>query len=343
MGRMWLVSSCAGLAILQSSLTDSFSSLIIALTAAASALLAELAVDQTPDKRALRDGSAVASALVLSLLLPNRIHPVFAALGAVFAIVVVKQSFGGLGTNWLNPAMGGWLFIRFGWPGVFSGALEGSPLSLVSQSLRRGLSDPQGSPLGVLKISGAGAGSFDNVLTSFLNDTVFSITGTELPGGYIDLFIFSGPGIIADRGLFALLAGTIIITATQAGRSWIPAAYLGLYVLGIRIFGALPFGGTLGNGDVLFGLLSGGTLAAAFLLASDPVTGPKSNAGALIAALLAGVFTFIFRYQGLESYGAFFAVALLNALVPLIRGLETRWFYSSRGGANENGGFHGNR
>jgi electron transport complex protein RnfD len=325
---MWLVSSCAGMAVLQSSLTDSFSSLIIALTAVVSAVLAELAVDKTPDKRSIRDGSAVASALVFVLLLPNHIHPVFAALGAVFAIVVVKQSFGGLGTNWLNPAMGGWLFIRFGWPGVFSGALEGSPLSLLSESLRRGFSDPQGSPLAILKISGSAAGSVDGAFTAFLNDTVFSITGTDLPGGYIDLFVFSGPGIIADRGLLALLLGTIIITAAQVNRSWIPAVYLGLYVLGIRIFGALPFGGNPGNGDSIFGLLSGGTIAAAFLLASDPVTGPKSNIGALIAALLAGIFTFIFRYQGLEPYGAFFAAALLNALVPLIRSLETRWFYS---------------
>jgi electron transport complex protein RnfD len=328
---MWLVSSCAGLAILQSSLSDSFSSFIIALTAAASAVVAELAVDPSPDKRAIRDGSAVASALIFSLLLPNYISPVFAALGAVFAILVVKQSFGGLGANWLNPAMGGWLFIRFGWPGVFQDALEGSPLSLLSESLRRGFADPQGSPLGILKISGAGGGSFDRGFTSFLNDTIFSLTGTELPGGYIDLFVFSGPGIIADRGLFALLLGTIVLTAARVNRSWISAVYLGVYALGIRIFGALPFGGALGNGDSLFGLLSGGTVAAAFLLTGDPVTGPKSNAGALAAAVLAGICTFIFRYQGLEPYGAFFAVVLLNALVPLIRNLETRWFYSFRG------------
>jgi Na+-translocating ferredoxin:NAD+ oxidoreductase RnfD subunit len=51
--------------------------------------------------------------------------------------------------------------------------------------------------------------------------------------------------------------------------------------------------------------------------------------GALLAALLAGILSFVFRYQGFEPYGAFFAAALLNALVPLIRSLETRWFYSS--------------
>jgi electron transport complex protein RnfD len=326
---MWLVSSCAGMAVLQSSLTDSFSSLVIALSAVLAAVITELALDQTPDKRSIRDGSAVATALIFSLLLPNHISPVFAALGAAFAIAVVKQSFGGLGANWLNPAVGGWLFIRFGWPGVFSGALEGSPLSLLSESLRRGFPDPQGSPLAILKISGAGGGSFDSAFTAFLNDTVFSITGTKLPGGYIDLFVFSGPGIIADRGVFALLLGTIIITAAQVNRSWVPAVYLGIYTLCVRVFGALPFGGGLGNGDGIFGLLSGGTIAAAFLLAADPVTGPKSNTGALIAALLGGILSFVFRYQGLESYGAFFAVALINALAPLIRSLETRWFYSS--------------
>jgi electron transport complex protein RnfD len=257
---------------------------------------------------------------------------VYAIFGAVFAVAVVKHSFGGLGSNWLNPALGGWFFIRFSWPGVFVRSLENSPLSIIAETLGGGLSNPQGSPLGILKISGAGnavlsVSFLDGAVRSLLNNTIFSITGAELPSGYIDLLFSRAPGIIADRGLAALLLGTVIITASHVSRVWIPAAYLFCYGFLVRVFGALPFGGAAGGGDVLFGFCTGGTVAAAFLLAADPATGPKSRAGILAAAVLAALFSWIFRYRGLESYGAFFAVAMVNVLTPLIRTLEEHFFY----------------
>jgi electron transport complex protein RnfD len=147
-------------------------------------------------------------------------------------------------------------------------------------------------------------------------------------------FFFSGSGVIADRGLLGLLLGTIIIAASQVNRFWIPLSYLTVYTFLVRIFGALPFGGDPGNGDMLFSLFTGGTLAAAFLLAADPATGPKSAPGALLVTVLAAALGFIFRYWGLEQYGAFFAIILLNALVPLIRCLESQRFYSFPGGSH---------
>jgi electron transport complex protein RnfD len=328
--RMWLVSVCAALAVLQSALGDSFASLAVALAAAAAALITELLIGLKKGIPLLKDGSALVTALVLTLLLPNGIHPVFAALGVVFAIAVVKHSFGGLGTNWLNPALGGWFFVYFSWPLAFNRALENSPLAVLTGSLGKGISDPQGSPLGILKINGWTGGPFDKMFSSFLNQTIFSFSRTELPDGYVDLFGSSGPGIIADRGLFVLLLGTIVITAVRVSRCWVPAVFIGTYALLVRIFGALPLGGSLGGGDVLFGLCSGGVMAAAFFLLGDPATGPKSGAGALTAACLAGTAAFVFRYAGLEPYGAFFAAALINALTPLIRGLESRIFYSHK-------------
>ncbi|WP_411043293.1 RnfABCDGE type electron transport complex subunit D [Treponema sp. TIM-1] len=328
--RMWGVSLCAGMTILQSALTDSYRSVIIALTAVASAAAVELLIFFKTKKLTLGDGSTVASILIFSLLLPNHIHPVIAALGAVFAMAVVKGSFGGLGTNWVNPALGGWFFIRFSWPVLFDNALKGSPLTILSENLSRGFSDPLGSPMGILKISGAAGNALDNVLTSFLNNTIFSITHTDLSEGYMELFFMTREGIIADRGLAAFLLGSIIITASQVNRSWVPGVFLGVYAVFVRIFGALPLGGPLGQGDLLFGLLTGGTLTAAFLLVADPVTGPNSNIGALIAAVLGGFFTFLFKYKGNEPYGAFFAVFLLNALMPLIRNMENRFLSRKR-------------
>jgi electron transport complex protein RnfD len=331
--RMWLICFCAGLGIIQSGLSDSGASLIIALCALASAVLTELLITyKTSGFEKIRDGSAVASALVFSLLLPNQIHPVYAALGAVFAIGVVKHSFGGLGANWVNPGLGGWLFIRFSWPSFFERSLEGSPLHILGESLAKGFSDAQGSPAALLKMSGmdqfsGAAESLAGTIRAFLNARFFSAAGAELPPGYLDFLVSRTPGIIADRGLLALLLGTVIISVSQSGRAWVSAVYLGVFGLLVRIFGALPYGGLAGGGDILFGLFSGGTFAAAFLLAADPATGAKSHAGAAGLAVLGALLTWFFRYQGLDPYGAFLAVALMNAFTPLIRRFEAWCFF----------------
>ncbi|MDR1178251.1 MAG: RnfABCDGE type electron transport complex subunit D [Spirochaetaceae bacterium] len=333
--RMWLLNICVFAVILQSSLTDGFHSLYAAFAALAAALGTEFLVNIRNKTMTLLDGSAAATALILTLLLPNTLPPLIPALGAAFAVAVVKHSFGGLGSNWLNPALGGWLFIRFSFGFLFSQNLEGSALSILSGALSRGYVDPAGSPMGIIKLAGYGAGTFDGMLTGLLNSTVFSFFRATLPEGYVQLFCFDGPALIADRGLFALASATVLITAAQISRFWMPAVYLAVYGLLIRLFGALPYGGFSGGGDVLFGLCTGGTLVAAFILLADPATGPKSTAGAAAVSVLAALFSFIFRYPGGEVYGAFFAVALVNALVPLIRGAENRFFFEKRRSADE--------
>jgi electron transport complex protein RnfD len=319
---MWLVSVCAGLAILQSSLSDSFGSFCVALAAVSGALLAEFLVDTVSGRRfsgggACLDGSAVTSALVFTLLLPNQIYPAFAFLGAAFAMMVVKHSFGGLGANWVNPALGAWLFVRCSWPEAFANALGDFPLGVFAENLSSDFPRVMGS---------------DTFWTALLNKAIFSPVGAELPSGYIDLFSYSGPGIIADRGVLALLLGSTLITAGQAIRFPIPLCCLGAYCFLVRVFGVVPLGGDFGAGDMLVGLFSGGVLVAAFILVADPSTGPKSRVGSLLAAALGGALSFVFRYLGFEPYGAFFAVALLNALSPLFRYIETRFLYSGSPG-----------
>jgi electron transport complex protein RnfD len=334
-GRMWLISLCAFLVVIQSSLTDGFSSLLIAVSAVAAAVITEFIIlYQSGRASQLKNGSAAASALILTLLLPNTISPLYAIFGAVFAIAVIKHSFGGLGSNWLNPAAGGWLLIRLSSPGAFNKALEGSPLSLLGESLSRGFANPQGSPLGILKIDSGGvfaqASNLDTAIRSFFNETVFSLTGAELPGGYMDLFAAGTPGIIADRGVFALLVGTIIITATQVNRAWIPVVWLGVYTFLVRLAGAFVFGGTWWGGDMLFALSTGGVLLAAFILASDPATGAKSNGGILGASVAGAFLAFLFRFYGGEAYGAIYAILVVNALLPIVRAFEARHFYDKR-------------
>ena len=316
--RMWLVNLCAFLAIIQSSLSDSFSSLLIAVSAVSTAVLAEFLILHKSGKgKTVKDGSAVATALILSLLLPNQISPVYAVLGAAFAIVVIKHSFGGLGSNWLNPAAGAWLFIRFSWPESFNNALEGSILSQGLDGVRASFfASP--SPLG-------------NSISTFLNNTVFSLSRMELPSGYIDLFASNFEGIIADRGIFALLLGTILLSAFRVNRSWIPAIYLFVFGFLVLFAGDLPYGGNFWSGDVIFAICSGGTLAAAFFLASDPATGAKSDYFIGLATALGAGLAFLFRFYGLEPYGAIYSVLFVNALLPLFRIIENRKLYGKQG------------
>jgi electron transport complex protein RnfD len=306
--RMWLVSLCALFAIMQSALSDTFSSLFVALAAVAAAELMEFLLYYRTDKAGMpRDGSAITSALVFTLLLPNAIHPLYAALAMIFAIVVVKYSFGGLGANWLNPAVSAWLFLRFTWPAAFEKALE------------KGLDGSAGAVLDndlLLRINDA------------LNTAVFRPFHAELPLSYLELFAPQGSGLIVDRGLFAFLVGSVIVSACQVNRAWASAMYLGIYGLLVRLYGTMSEGGALGSGDLFTGLFTGGVMVTAVLLVSDTATGPKSTAGYMVTATLAACFTWLFRYVGGELYGAMFAVALINVCVPAIRLMETRWLYT---------------
>jgi electron transport complex protein RnfD len=298
--RIWLVSLCAFFCILQSALSDNGQSLVIALVAIITAVLTEIFLTFRNYKfLKILDGSAIATALILTMLLPNLIHPVYAAFGCIFAIVVVKYSFGGLGSNWLNPALGGWLFIRFSWPSVYSATLTEYIPSTTEMVVTHDVS------------------SIDNSVATFLNDTVFSIVDVQLPLGYIDLLFADGPGIIADRGLFALLLGTIVITAIGINRGWVPLVFISVYVFFVRLAGDAS--GAWGNGDILYSLFSGGTIAVAFILAAEPSSSAKLRIGVLLAVILGAVLSWFFRYRCMEYAGCFIALSLVNCLTPLIR------------------------
>jgi len=314
--RMWLVFSCAFLCIIQSALTDNGLSLIIALTSLFTALFVELLLTwKKSGFSKILDGSAAATAMTFSLLLPNQIHPVYAAIGSVFAIIVVKYSFGGLGSNWLNPALGGWLFIRFSWHEAFEKALNTPPLASNASIY---------------------TGTIDNSVTSFLNNSVFSLTGVQLPSGYIYLLFSNEPGIIADRGIFMLLIGTLFITVFGISRNFIPVVFIAVYAFFIRLAGDAS--GELWNGDILFGLFSGGTIACAFIIAAEPSSGAKLVPGVLLSVFIGAFLSWVFRYQCLEYTGCFIALAAVNCCTPLIRLLEDKLFLSHRNKAATEGG-----
>jgi electron transport complex protein RnfD len=309
--RMYLVAMCAFLVILQSSLSDDFSSMWIALAAVLAALLTEALICLVTGHRTIYDGSVIVTALVLAMLLPNRIHLGAAVFGAVFAIAVVRYPSGGLGTNWLNPALGGALAIRFSWTNLWQESLETAPLDPVSYAPA---------------VSGISTGA--EAVSDFLNEHLFTLFDIRFPPAYVDLFSLPSAGIIADRGLFALTVGSVIIVSCATFRMWMPFLYLAAYLSLVRMTGAGIQDGRA-SGDMLYALCSGGTLVTAFYLLSDPVTGPKSNMGSVVYVLAAAALTFVFRFLKMEFYGAFFAIALLNTTLPILRVVERIHVYEN--------------
>jgi electron transport complex protein RnfD len=302
---MWIVCGCAFVCVLQSAINDGGRSLIPAAAAVFSAIFIELLLTWRDYRFSkVKDGSAAASAVILCLMLPNDVHPVYAAIGAIFAVVVVKYSFGGLGANWLNPALGGWLFIRFSWPAVFKNVFESA--SVVEMA------------------SSSDVSKIDSSVTEVMNSSIFSLAGVQLPLGYIDLLFYSGPGLIVDRGLIALLLGTVVIIAIGISRGWIPVAFLAVYGFFIRLAGDET--GALWNGDMLYGFFSGGTIAAAFILAAEPASGAKLRSGVVMAVILGALLSWFFRYKCMDYTGCFIALAVVNFITPLIRLAEEKLF-----------------
>jgi electron transport complex protein RnfD len=333
---LWMLSACLTAPVLQSSLTDGFASLLIAAAAVGAALAAEIVFEFAmgangfPKIAASIDGSAVVTGLALALMMPNGIHPIVPAVGAVFAVLAVKHSFGGLGSNWLNPAAGAWLFLRFTWAPQFEAAADRSPTALLASSASKGLLDPSGSPLALMKIAGWKPSAIDQRFTAWLNDSFLSAFGAELPAGYVDLFAAPSPGLIADRGLLALLCVTVVMVASRLVRWYLPAAFLVVYLVAVRIWGGLPFGGVLFGGDMLHALLSGSVVFSSFVLVADPATGSMTRGVGAAMAGFAGLTAFWLRFKGWDANGALLAVPAVNLLAVVLRTVERRFYYRSR-------------
>jgi electron transport complex protein RnfD len=337
---MWITASCALAVCAQSAFSDGGRSLLVAATALVSALAAEGWLDLLFNRRlagggfnwervSIKDGSAAVTALVLTLLLPNKIPLPLAAAGAVFAVGIVKFCFGGLGTNWLNPALGGWLFIRFSWPEIWARALDGSPLSALAafnaMTESSAAAPLQTDGVSLLFANGFLGGGADGRITGFFNHYIFNPLGASLPRGYISLFSAPGPGIIGDRAILLLLISSIIITISRANRAWLSAVFIAVYLTLIHISGVVSAG--LSDGNMLFALMTGGTLVATFFLQADTAVSPKTSAGAVALVCATAALSWYLRYVNHEIYGAILATACANAVASIVRSIESKHFY----------------
>ncbi len=233
------------------------------------------------------DLSAAVTGLLLALNLPVVFPYWMAIIGSLFAIVVVKQFFGGLGHNFMNPALAARAFLLTSWAQPMTTWVE--PFSKLSFF-----------------------GNADAV-TSATPLALIKYGGGELPS-YLDLFLGNIGGCIGEISALALLIGAAYLVWRHVITLKIPLIYIGTFAVMTFVFG----GDGLFRGDALYHILSGGLLLAAFFMATDYVTTPYTPKGQVIFALGCGILTAVIRLWGGYPEGATYSILLMNVASPLI-------------------------
>ena len=250
--------------------------LLVTLVCVAAAAAAEWACGMVLYHRnTVKDLSSVVTGLLLALTLPATVPYWVAAVGSVFAIVVVKGLCGGLGKNVFNPALGARAFLVLLWP--------------------------------VYMVRFVAPGAVDGVASATpLHHMVMPALPEESLG---QMFMGNIGGCIGEVCTLALLIGGAYLLYKGVISFRIPAAYLGTVAVLTLIFSK----GDHAVLWMLYSLLGGGVVLGALFMATDYATSPVTPKGQIIYGIGCGVFTLIFRYFGLFPEGVTYAILLMNA------------------------------
>ena len=245
------------------------------------------------------DLSAAVTGVLIAFNVPSGLPYWIAIVGCFVAIIIVKQLYGGIGKNLVNPAITARivLFIAFAtemttWPVPFTGA------------------DAQtgATPLGILAEGGG-----------------------ELPSN-MDMFMGYIGGSMGEVSALMLLIGGLFLIWRKVISPIIPACFIGT----VFVFALIYYAAT-GDGNALhmavFHVLAGGVMLGAFFIATDYVTTPILPMGKVIFGIGCGVITMLIRLYGQYPEGVSFSILLMNVVTPLIDNFCQKRMY---GGAKKN-------
>lgn len=234
------------------------------------------------------DFSAVVTGLLLALNMPPEIPLWIPVLGSAFAIIVVKQLFGGLGQNFMNPALAARCFLLIS----FTGSMTNFKVADGAHAVVDTVSGA--TPLAAMKEYGS------------LGDVTVS-----------QMFLGNIQGTIGETSVIALLAGALILVAFKIISLRIPLTYIGSFAIFICIY-MVATGRGLDWNYLAAHLCGGGLMLGAWFMATDYVTSPITPNGQLVYGCCLGVLTAIFRLFGGSAEGVSYAIIFCNLLVPLI-------------------------
>ena len=261
--------------------------LIIILTCVVSAVASEFLFNLICKKeQTVVDLSAAVTGLILALTLPAKTEIWQCIVGSVFAIVVVKCLFGGIGSNFANPAATARVMLLV----AFSTSVGGG--------VATNFADPElvagATPLEIIKFG----------------------SDAQLPS-LVDMFLGNRSGAIGETCALALIIGGIYLIARKVIMWHVPVIYVAtVFVLSLAIKQDVTI--------ALYEVLGGGLIIAAFFMITDYVTTPINKLGKMIFALGCGIITVLIRFWGSYPEGVSFAILLMNILSPYIEKLCTK-------------------
>ena len=251
------------------------------------------------------DYSAVVTGILLALNLPYTTPWWVVFIGALFAVGVVKMTFGGLGQNIFNPAIAGRVFLLVSFPAYMTnwqmpGGLFGvdavsgaTPLGLINEGIMNGQTVPE----------------------------IMSANGLS----YSQMLFANIGGSVGEISALALLAGFVYLLVRKVIRPHITLSIWATVALVSLVFWlAAPDRFT----DPLFNLLSGGMILGSCFMATDYVTSPMYVKGGIVYGIGIGFITLMIRYFGSYPEGMSFAILIMNSTVPLIN----MWFHQKKYG-----------
>ncbi len=287
--------------------------LLLTVAVAVGAEAFSLRASGQPVKPVLRDGSALVTGWLLAMTLPPWSPWWIGVIGALFAIIVGKQVFGGLGQNLFNPAMAARVVLLVAFPLEMTTWVGPQPLSEpASPGFVESLSITFLEPVDADAVSGATALGHDTSTPSA------SFGKNEaIPAGFdaIDALLGQHHGSLGEGSAPLLAAGGLLLLLCGVIRWPIPLAMMASLVLAATLFHGLE---PARYPDASFHLLSGGFVLGVFFIATDPVTSPVTRAGQLVFGVGCGLLTYTIRTWGGYPEGVAFAVLLMNAATPII-------------------------
>lgn len=257
-----------------------FYSLCIMLSCMVFSMLVEGAYQKLTGREVtISDGSAALTGLLLAMNMPPEIPLWIPLIGCAFAILMVKQIFGGLGQNFMNPALAARCFLLI----AFTKHMTYFTVDGVSTA----------TPLAVMKEGASGGAAL------------------------MDVFVGNIGGVIGEVSVPALLIGAAYLIFRGVISIRIPLAYIGSFFIFILLFGGHLSAPDLGQ-YLLLQLYGGGLILGAFFMATDYVTSPITPKGRIIYGVLLGVLTGLFRVFGSSAEGVSYAIIIGNMVSPLI-------------------------
>lgn len=263
------------------------------------AILAAMATEAAVQKLrgvpvTVNDWSAVLTGLLLAMNIPASAPWWIPVIGSIFAIAVVKQAFGGLGHNFMNPALAARAMLMASWPVRMTAWTKPNMPAVGADAVSTA------TPLAMLK-------------DSYGFDVSAAVTSSSMQApSMMDVLLGNVAGCIGEVSAVLLILGGLYLMYKKVITWRIPTIYIGTVAVLTFILGG--FDPTL----VMYHIFAGGLMLGAFFMATDYASSPINPKGQMIFAFGCGLLTTVIRFYGGYPEGVSYSILLMNVAAPLI-------------------------